>query len=113
MADGDTIEIVDRGAFPGRITAIREASQTLRGLSEQLERIVNEADKEAASFTTAGSPAPVYAGITAGLRTWHGAVKAAIAAVCDGADNCAATADEKFQKITAADDAAAARIKNL
>lgn len=111
MADGDTIEITDRASFPAKITAIRDAAGALRAFGDQLGRIVAEADKEASSFTT-GGPAPVYTELLTGLRAWHGAVKPAIAAVCDGADNCADTAQDKFTKITGVDDAAAAHMKN-
>lgn len=110
MGSGDTIEIADRGAFPGRISAIRDAAATLRGLGDDLSRLVDEAEKEAASFTT-GGPAPVYVGVIDGLRAWHEAVKAATTAVCESAGHCADTAEAKFKGITGVNDDAAAEIK--
>jgi hypothetical protein len=41
------------------------------------------------------------------LTDWYTAATAAITSVCDSADNCAATAHNKFIKITCADDAGA------
>lgn len=113
MASGDTIEITDRDAFPGKVTAIRDASSALRALGGELARIIESAGKEAASFTSTGDPAPVYSDILAGLRTWHDAALAAISALCDSADNCATALDASFSKITGTDTDHAKQIQTV
>lgn len=109
MSSGGTIEIADRAAFPGRIAAIRDAASELRALGDDLERLVDEASKEAASFTIDG-PAPVYAEIIDGLRAWHKAARDATTAVCDSASHCAADAEAKFTGINGVNDDAAVEI---
>lgn len=102
-----TITIADRGAFPKKVEAIREATANLRGFGPKLEAIVTKAREEAKSLTTNGQPAPIYQPGIDALALWHSAASAALAAVCDSADSCATTVSDKFTKITGADAGAA------
>ncbi|BBX87928.1 hypothetical protein [Mycolicibacterium aubagnense] len=112
MTSGDTVEIADRGTFLSKVEAIRTAVTSLRTFGDQLARVVDEAEKEASSFTT-GGPAPVYHDVLTGLRSWSNAGRAATDALCSIAGSCADTASDKFSKITATDGAAANKIKTL
>ncbi len=99
----DTISITDKGGFPKRVDAVKQASAGLRAIDTELEKILISAREEAKSSTTTGEPAPVYAPILDGLSGWREAVKKANAVVCDSAENCAATMSDKFTKITGKD----------
>ncbi|KMV17577.1 hypothetical protein ACT17_14875 [Mycolicibacterium conceptionense] len=113
MADGNTISITDRDAFPGRVRKIKQASVNLRAYGDELGKIVESAKKEASSFTADGSVAPAYEETIAGLTAWHTAVKTAIEALCDSADNCESTITAKFKGITGTDIDTSGIIKQL
>lgn len=108
MSAGDTVTIVDKSAFPAKVAAIRDAATRLRTAGAALTRIADTAAREAASFTCDGAPAPVYRPLLAELRAWLAAASPAVEAICDSAENAAATAEAKFAAITATDSAAAA-----
>jgi hypothetical protein len=110
VSTGDTITIGDKAAFPAKVSAIRDATAQLRTAAAALSQIADTAAKESASFTRDGAPAPVYTPLLEELRAWLNAISPAAKAVCDSAENAAATAEAKFTAITTTDSAAAAAV---
>lgn len=110
MSTGDTIDIADRDGFGAKVTTITEASAELGAMSSELDTILAGANDETSTFTADGAQAPIYTEAVTGIAAWTEAVKTAATAAAADAEACAGTLDEKFTKITAADDAAAAEI---
>ena len=110
MSNGDNITIVDKAAFPAKVSAIRDAITQLRASAAALSQITDTAPKESGSFTRDGAPAPVYSPLLEELKGWLDAIAPAAKAVCDSAENAAATAEAKFTAITTTDSAAAAAV---
>lgn len=112
MSQGDTIRIVDKAAFPAKVTAIRDAAAALRAAAAELPHITDTAAREGGSFTRDGATAPVYKPLLDGLATWLESIGPAVRAVCDSAENAAATARAKFDGITSTDHAAADAVRH-
>lgn len=110
---GNTIEIRDREGFPAKVADLRRAADEVRTAAEALSQVTSTARMEASSFTADGSVAPVYAPLITELERWQQTLTRAAVAACDSVNNVAATAEEKFNGITATDDAAAATIQTL
>lgn len=113
MSNGNTVDILDKDAFPSKVTSLRSAASDVRTKAAALAQIIDAAEKEAASFTVDGTPAPVYNPLLESLRTWWKALASSVAATCESADNCADTAEAKFNGIVAVDSHAAAAIQNI
>lgn len=113
MSTGDTITIVDKAAFPAKVSAIRDATTQLRTAAEALSQIADTAAKESASFTRDGAPAPVYNPLIEELRAWLNTIAPAVKAVCDSAENATATAEAKFTAITTTDSTAAGAVASI
>ena len=111
MGTGNTISIADRDGFGAKVTAVTEAAADLRAVSGELDAILAGVTNEAAQFTADGAQAPVYAEAVTGIGDWTEAAKTASTAAAASAEACAQTLDEKFTKITGADDAATAEIE--
>lgn len=113
MGSGNTITINDKAAFPAKVAAIRDAATQLDSAAGSLKDILELAQKESASFTATGSSAPVYGPLLDALRAWLDAVGPAVTSVCGSAENCAATAAEKFTRMTDTDSAAAGAVASI
>ena len=112
MSSGNTVEIHDKSAFPAKIKAVRDAVAQLRTAANALSQISDTATAEAGSFTRDSSPAPIYKSLLEALGTWQTTIASAVKAVCDSSENCATTAEYKFNGITATDTAAAGAVQN-